>query len=143
MKYAKFIIIILITFSFNAKAQICNFCSQEQLKELLDLNEIEYTQKLDNKNEKVYFFSNQNYVKRWYFRYDKCYMYEITIIKKDKLKSLIKLIEKNFTRVDLNSWEDLDNRVELITINENPTMQFIPKLSYDNINTSNNNYNNN
>lgn len=141
MKYAKFIIIILISFSFNAKAQICNFCSQEQLKELLDLNEIEYTQKLDNKNEKVYFFSNQNYVKKWYFRYDKCYMYEITIIKKDKLKSLIKLIEKNFTRVDLNSWEDLDNKIELTNNKEgNPQVQFTPKLTHENLN---NNYNNN
>jgi hypothetical protein len=143
MRYAKILIIILISLNYSAKAQICNFCSQEQLKELLDLNEIEYTQKLDNKNEKIFFFSTKNYVKRWYFKYDKCYMYEITITNKSKLKSLVHMVDKIFNKIDEDSWEDLDNRVELITINDNPTMQFIPKLSYDNINNSNNNCNNN
>ena len=139
MRNAKLIFIILILFSFNAKAQICNFCSQEELKELLDLNDIPYTQKLDNKNEKILFFSNQNFIKRWYFSYDKCYMYEITIINKKKLRSLIHLVDKNFKKINDHSWEDLDNSIELITKNDNPVMQFKPKLTFQNINTSNNN----
>jgi hypothetical protein len=141
MRYAKILIIILISFNYSAKAQICNFCSQQELKELLDLNQISYNEKIDDTNQKLIFFSNENYIKRWYFKYDKCYMYEITILKKDKLKSLIKLIENNFTRVDLGSWEDLDNRIELTNNKEgNPQMQFIPKLTHENLN---NNYNNN
>ena len=139
MRNAKLIFIILILFSFNAKAQICNFCSQDELKELLDLNDIPYTQKVDNKNEKILFFSNQNFIKRWYFSYDKCYMYEITILNKKKLKSLIHLVDKNFKKINEHSWEDLDNSIELITKNDNPVMQFKPKLTFQNINTSNNN----
>ena len=86
MRYAKILIIILISFNYSAKAQICNFCSQQELKELLDLNQISYNEKIDDTNQKLIFFSNENYIKRWYFKYDKCYMYEITVVKKEKLK---------------------------------------------------------
>ena len=66
-------------------------------------------------------------------------MYEITIINKKKLRSLIRLVDKNFKKINDHSWEDLDNSIELITKNDNPVMQFKPKLTFQNINTSNNN----
>jgi len=132
------IIFAFITLGFNAKAQVCHFCTEDELKILLKENNIDYIEKNNFSNDIVLVNTNTNYIKNWYIKYNKCYLYEIIVLNKEKIKPLISIIEKFYNKIDDNDWEDLDTKVELISQNNDSTkIQFIPKITFNNLNNNN------
>ena len=97
----------------TAKGQICNFCSEEELKEALKEKNTVLYEKLNMDGEKCLTEKNDNYTKSWHFRYGQCYMYDITIMKKPYSKSMKKVLDSQFARKSDTTWEDSENMVEM------------------------------
>ena len=139
MVIKKFILVSIIIFIYSSsEAQVCNFCSTNQLKEFLTENKIETTEHLSINGDRSFVFQNENYMKSWSIKYDKCYLYQIIILKKDKLKSLKELMNKAYSNLDENNWEDLDTKVQLVFEDGHYQFNFTPKLSYYNLINNNN-----
>jgi hypothetical protein len=137
MLIRKLVIFAFILSSFSVKGQVCNFCSTEELKNLLIENNIDFEQKYNHSNDIVFIHHNVYFTKNWYIKYDRCYLYEILILNNDKLKPLISIINKHYKRVDECYWEDIDTKVEITTFQNNLTkIQFIPKITFNNLNNN-------
>ena len=139
MKKIKFIIFTLIlTFCLisQLKAQVCNYCSLEELESTLKENDIDYTIKYNIKSDIVLINKQKNFIKEWHVEYNICYLYKIIVLNNKKVKSLKTLISKHFKKIDNKSWENLDNIVRLDFKDGNYNFSFYPKAHYNNLNNN-------
>jgi len=119
-----------LLFSLNAaKGQICNFCSEEELKDELNGYNIAFVEKLIPGGEKCFYEKNENYVKAWYFKYGQCYLYEVTVTNSSRYKTLKKVLDTQYSITSDSTWEDSDNKVLLKIVEGNQQFVFIPKIS--------------
>ena len=137
----KFIIFTLFcTFWLNnkANAQICNYCSIEELQSTLKENDIDYSINYNVKSKTVFTHKEEYFIKEWHVEYNMCYLYRIIVLDQSKVKSLKSLINKHFNPISENNWESLDNIVNLELKEGYYNFSFYPKANYHNLNLNNN-----
>jgi hypothetical protein len=127
-------LLFLLVVPFCSKGQICNFCSEEEIKEELNEQHIEFQEKVSINGEKCLIENNENYTKSWYFRYGQCYLYDIKTTKKNYSKSIRKILNSNYLPTSDSTWEDSENKVEMMTGKDYRKFVFVPKLSSTTIN---------
>ena len=99
MKKIKFIIFTLFcTFWLNTKtnAQLCNYCSLEDLESTLKENDIDYSINYNVKSKTILTHKEEYFIKEWHLEYNICYLYKIIVLDESKIKSLKSLINKHF-----------------------------------------------
>jgi hypothetical protein len=139
MKKIKFIIFTLfstICLNSQIKAQVCNYCSLEELKSNLKENDVDYTINYNIKSDIVLINKEKNFIKEWHVEYNMCYLYRIIILDTKKVKSLKSLISKHYKRIDKKKWENLDNTVKLDFKDGHYNFSFYPKVNYNNLNNN-------
>ena len=113
----------------TSKGQICNFCSEEELKDALKEHNITFVEKSVPNGEKCFYEKNENYEKTWHFKYGQCFLYEVTVTNNSRYKSLKKVLDTQYSIISDSTWEDSDNKVLLKIVEGNRRFVFIPKFS--------------
>lgn len=124
-----FLLLSILLISVGSKAQICNFCSENNLKETLKEQHAQFHEQLNIRGEKCLTIKEENYMKCWHFRYDQCYMYDITILKKKYVHFFEKVLTSQYTKTSFNTWEDSENKVEMNIRDGCYQFIFVPKIS--------------
>lgn len=78
-------------------------------------------------NEKTISSEDPYGKKTWHFRFDRCYMQEMTFSNKKTFRKISRMIRSNYRQTGKNTWEDSDNRVELKRISCYPKFVFYPR----------------
>lgn len=127
-------LLIISLLSTSCSGQICNFCSFDRVKEILKEEKIEYMEQINQQKERVIVAQEGKSMKSWYFRYNQCYMYNITVLDNRFYKYLLKFVESNYKKIDNITWEDAENTVELKVLPDCYQFVFLPKVSAANMN---------
>lgn len=115
--------------SISSKAQICNFCSEQDLRESLKGEKVSLQEKINVNGDKSLIESNENYSKCWHFKYGQCYMYEVKVLNSKYFRSMKKILNSQFTATSDTTWEDMENKVQLKVGDGYKQFVFIPKFS--------------
>lgn len=125
------LITLFLFFSFASKGQICNFCSELEVKDFLRENFIEFSESKSPSGEKIISNDTENFHKTYYFRYDKCFLFRVETSNLKFQKHLLHHLDRNYKATSDTTWEDLENRVEFTTKGGSFEFDFYPKVSID------------
>ena len=130
---SKLIVYLLLILPSIGYGQICNFCSTEDIKNILIENNFEFRQE-NNFNGVIKIYSQDNKAKKtWYFKYNTCFMYQVSISEKHTKRILQRFLNKNFLKKNKYFWENIDNSVKLHTFGNRYNFEFYPKMSILNL----------
>ena len=128
MKY-KLILFFVVLTSF-CKAQTCNYCSVDDVKKMFIEEGIkDYTDQLNQFREQTFVYVDKNYIKTWSFKYGRCYLFEVVALNNFGFRSLTKLLNKEFKKINATSWHDEENIIELTKKGGLYKFVFIPNFS--------------
>lgn len=129
----KILIILILNLPLSVFGQICNFCSTEDLKLLLIENKVYFKQENYLNGDVKISSKENNLIKTWFFKYNTCYLYQISIYEKHKKKLLKRSLNKNFIKKGKYCWEDFENSIKMINFENNYNFVFYSKPSIQNL----------
>lgn len=133
-KLRTFIFLVLIFARFNSSGQVCNFCTSEELKLYLKHDKLSFIEKDEKDLVKKIIVKNDFFTKTWSFKYDFCFRYDVSITRKRGMRRFKSTINRNFTKLNKNNWQDFDNTIELHKFGKVYNFKFYPKVSINNLN---------